>query len=574
MVINQSLKTNHLLLEWHHEIKQLEKKNQTLKLIIDYLEQEIAQKEQGLNEQMMRTGKVIEDARAMSLIERHVTLAQKAIYSDPVANQTAAGGSSMESFSLLGYLLTSLAKVLNQFSGILAEGAKIKKMTLVPLFSLFLSSPFSADLDNLLEQQSIAEDIPELGSSRAAVIAHITRRLLLKELSIQEAPQDLSVMNSLPVNEIERGPLASSRVDFQNGQKIKREFLISGNLGAGSYEGENLKFASLPADLFWKDNRSGAAGAHVVNFTKEGQAVATASNSSSNDAQVTKVGPPAEEQAAPQLAPKTYIVQKGDTLWQISKRFGLSLKALIQANPEVASNPNLLKIGQTITIPSGQPTSRGIASTAQSVQQTNLSNKKSWYTIQSGDTLNKIAAQYGTTVEDIVAFNSNLPNANTILSVGQQLAIPSGAVVSSNTSPPTAPVNPSQLAVGHFIWPAHGVITQQPSASHMALDIGLPLGTPIVAADGGQVVTAGWSNYGYGYYIVIDHGHRFDHPKRLLTLYAHLSSLNVQVGKSVSQGTVIGYSGSTGKSTGPHLHFEVRLDNVRKNPWNYLNSRS
>ena len=574
MVINQSLKTNHLLLEWHHEIKQLEKKNQTLKLIIDYLEQEIAQKELAANEQMIRTGKVIEDARAMSLIERHVTLAQKAIYSDPVANQTAAGGSSMESFSLLGYLLTSLAKVLNQFSGISAEGAKIKNMTLVPLFSLLLSSPFSADLDHLLEQQSIAEDIPELGSSRAGVIAHITRRLLLKELSIQEAPQDLSVMNSLPVNEIERGPLASSRVDFQNGQKIKREFLISGNLGAGSYEGENLKFASLPADLFWKDNRSGAAGAHVVNFTKEGQAVATASNSSSNDAQVTKVGRTAEEQAAPQLAPKTYIVQKGDTLWQISKRFGLSLKALIQANPEVASNPNLLKIGQTITIPSGQPALQGIASTAQSVLQTNLSNKKSWYTIQSGDTLSKIAAQYGTTVEDIVAFNSNLPNANTILSVGQQLAIPSGAVVSSNTSPPTTPVNPSQLAVGHFIWPAHGVITQQPSASHMALDIGLPLGTPIVAADGGQVVTAGWSNYGYGYYIVIDHGHRFDHPKRLLTLYAHLSSLNVQVGRSVSQGTVIGYSGSTGKSTGPHLHFEVRLENVLQNPWNYLNSRS
>lgn len=112
-------------------------------------------------------------------------------------------------------------------------------------------------------------------------------------------------------------------------------------------------------------------------------------------------------------------------------------------------------------------------------------------------------------------------------------------------------------------WPTVGRITQQPSSTHMALDIAVVLGTPILAPADGTIVKAAW--YGdYGKTIIIDHG------GGLHTLHAHLSSYSVSVGNTVSAGTIVGRSGSTGRSTGPHLHFEVRQSGVLKNPWDYL----
>lgn len=118
-------------------------------------------------------------------------------------------------------------------------------------------------------------------------------------------------------------------------------------------------------------------------------------------------------------------------------------------------------------------------------------------------------------------------------------------------------------------WPVaiKGVVSQQPSGKHMALDIAAPLGTALVASHGGQVVAVGWAG-DYGKRIIIDHG------DGLQTLYAHLSSFTVKEGDHVPRGQMIGRVGSTGRSTGPHLHFEVRKNGILQNPWTYLSKET
>jgi len=135
-----------------------------------------------------------------------------------------------------------------------------------------------------------------------------------------------------------------------------------------------------------------------------------------------------------------------------------------------------------------------------------------------------------------------------------------------------SPSNDDGLATGSMMWPVNGPITSPfgwrtspfgGSEFHAGIDIGVPYGTPIHAADGGRVVWAQWMG-GYGNAVVIDHG------GGLSTLYGHQSSLNVSVGQGVTRGQVIGYVGSTGMSTGPHLHFEVRLNGKPVDPLGYL----
>jgi murein DD-endopeptidase MepM/ murein hydrolase activator NlpD len=118
-----------------------------------------------------------------------------------------------------------------------------------------------------------------------------------------------------------------------------------------------------------------------------------------------------------------------------------------------------------------------------------------------------------------------------------------------------------------LIWPVSGPITSpfgmRWGRLHPGIDIGVPIGTPIHAAKSGTVIYASWMS-GYGYFVIIDHGGGFS------TAYAHQSRLAVSVGEQVAQGQVIGYSGNTGESTGPHLHFETRVNGVPENPLNFL----
>jgi murein DD-endopeptidase MepM/ murein hydrolase activator NlpD len=131
------------------------------------------------------------------------------------------------------------------------------------------------------------------------------------------------------------------------------------------------------------------------------------------------------------------------------------------------------------------------------------------------------------------------------------------------------PAGPIKGGSGRLIWPVNGPITapfceSRPwEACHPGMDIGVPTGTPIRAADGGRVAIAGWVG-GYGNYTCIQH------TASLATCYGHQSVIKVHVGEQVSQGQIIGLSGSTGHSTGPHLHFEVRVNGAVQNPMNYL----
>lgn len=143
---------------------------------------------------------------------------------------------------------------------------------------------------------------------------------------------------------------------------------------------------------------------------------------------------------------------------------------------------------------------------------------------------------------------------------------------SNNQSSGSSYSSPSRGS-GRYIWPASGPITSpygmrtHPVTGvyklHTGIDIGAPNGAPIVAADAGTVITAGWMN-GYGNTVIIDHGGGYS------TLYAHMSSMAVSGGAGVNQGQVIGYVGSTGWSTGPHLHFEVRINGNYTDPLSYL----
>lgn len=126
---------------------------------------------------------------------------------------------------------------------------------------------------------------------------------------------------------------------------------------------------------------------------------------------------------------------------------------------------------------------------------------------------------------------------------------------------------------GVFIWPCNGPITSPfgyrthpifgTTIYHAGIDIGVDYGTPIHAADGGTVIAAEWYG-GYGNAVIIDHGNG------LQSLYGHNSSLTVSVGETVSQGQIIAYAGSTGYSTGPHCHFEVRQNGEAVDPMGYL----
>lgn len=161
--------------------------------------------------------------------------------------------------------------------------------------------------------------------------------------------------------------------------------------------------------------------------------------------------------------------------------------------------------------------------------------------------------------EDFVGFMLHQP-VNTLPFVAY-------AVGGANRALPSAPTNvPANwpYGTGHFVWPVYGWLTQGYRYDHRAVDVAAPIGTLVTAADRGVVIRAGWNNQGYGRFVIIDHNIDY------ITLYAHLSEILVAEGQVVGQGQAIGRVGSTGNSTGPHLHFEIRDFGRLANPLELL----
>jgi murein DD-endopeptidase MepM/ murein hydrolase activator NlpD len=242
----------------------------------------------------------------------------------------------------------------------------------------------------------------------------------------------------------------------------------------------------------------------------------------------------------------THTVKSGDTLYGIAQKYKLNAETIMFANG-LETNPDLLRLGQQLTI---------------------LPVNGILHTVKKGDTLEKLAKTYKVNTSSIINYPLNrLDPRNPVINAGQRLLVPGGykALPIQQAQVFRGPVPAGAgRGTGRFIWPTAGYVTQGYKRYHPALDIARALGTPVKAADTGYVVSAGWSNDGYGNRIVIDHGNGYQ------TLYAHLNRIYVKVGDSLGRGAEIGQMGSSGRSTGPHLHFEIRKNGARLNPISFL----
>ncbi len=259
-----------------------------------------------------------------------------------------------------------------------------------------------------------------------------------------------------------------------------------------------------------------------------------------------------EESNKPRSEVVDYEVQTGDTLSSIAEKFGVSTDTIRWENEDKVVSVNSIKPGQTLKI----PPITGVV-----------------HMVKSGETIYSIAKKYDTDAQSMVDFPFNIfTNDETFaLAIGQTLYVPDGVKTEVTWSPASSiarvltPDAGAVSATGTWIWPAAGRITQPWRPWHTAIDIANKAGGSILAADSGRVVVAGWpDNFGYGNRVVIDHGNGFR------TLYAHLSKFNVVAGQSVKRGDVLGAMGSTGRSTGTHLHFEIRQTGVGLNPLSFL----
>jgi murein DD-endopeptidase MepM/ murein hydrolase activator NlpD len=277
-----------------------------------------------------------------------------------------------------------------------------------------------------------------------------------------------------------------------------------------------------------------------------------------------------------------YTVKRGDSLRDIAARFGVDTPTLMHAN-EIPDADNLRPGSQLRVLP-----------------VPGLEHK-----VKKGDTINTIAERFGVTPQMILDYEPNHLNVESTLRIDQVIMVPGGdpeervTVAAARLAPsargesrppekpparpeppkaekPKAATQPKaaapkaanvpKAATGRMVWPVSGRITQYFSRRHNGLDIAIRAGTPIHAADAGKVIWSGWRRDGLGYCVIINHGNG------LTTIYGHmLRQPPVYVGQYVGRGQTIGLIGSTGRSTGPHVHFMVKTTSgAYRNPLSYL----
>jgi hypothetical protein len=269
-----------------------------------------------------------------------------------------------------------------------------------------------------------------------------------------------------------------------------------------------------------------------------------------------------------------YTIAKGDTVIGIAAKYNLKPQTIMFGNYyTLRDDPHNLTIGAELNI---------------------LPVDGYYYEWQAGDGLNGVAKGLHVTPQDIINYSLNHLDLATIgnfsnpnIKPGTWLIVPGGTrpytswsapVGVTRTNPAIARVmgagscgkiSDGAVGLGNFIWPTLGHTLSgfdySPETNHRGIDIGGSTGQPIFAVDAGVIVYAGWNDWGYGNMIMVDHGNGWQ------SLYAHLNSIGVMCGQSVDQGTVIGTLGSTGNSSGSHLHFELMHTLYSKvNPWSFL----
>ncbi len=248
----------------------------------------------------------------------------------------------------------------------------------------------------------------------------------------------------------------------------------------------------------------------------------------------------------------THVVERGETPVGIAEQYGIKTETILGGNPQLSEESSLLQVGVELII---------------------LPVDGVLHTVQPGDTLEGLVAEYGIAQEEIVAYENNNLEWPFRLQPDTKIMVP-GAVRElfvwtppslSSVRSPGGGIAPAVVGTGTFIYPVNSRnFTQFYWYGHPGIDIALGEGSAVVAADTGTVTFAGWNNYGYGNLIVVNHGNGYE------TFYAHLSGINVVPGQVVTQGQYIGASGNTGNSSGPHIHFEIRINDNRDNPCWYI----
>ncbi len=348
----------------------------------------------------------------------------------------------------------------------------------------------------------------------------------------------------------------NSDVDFSTPHNIASE-LISQNDEMLSLSEEGG--AVLPIDNEYSPlSAVKSSQANDVAEFDDTKAVSSADIAFNSGALIKPILPTTLDRRAAPNTIQEYVIQDGDTLGTIAQKFGLKIATLTSANDVRATS--LLQIGKKLTIP---PIDGLI------------------YHVKRGDTVQKIANIYSSDIDKILAFN-NLRDGSDI-AVGQLLILPEGVrPMPADQSPTTKKTllakiknifTPSKAdeavkntisKISGMIWPTTARrITQYFSWRHTGVDIAGPISNKIFAAADGTVLISGWQR-GYGNTLLISH------PNGLKTRYGHASKLFVSAGEHVTKGEVIAMVGSTGHSTGPHLHFEVFAGSKRVNPLSYV----
>ncbi|GGM94305.1 peptidase M23 [Thermus composti] len=310
--------------------------------------------------------------------------------------------------------------------------------------------------------------------------------------------------------------------------------------------------------------------------------------------QTLKIPIVAEEDRPPRIPPgvEAYRVRPGDTLESIARRHGLSLLDLISANPSLESLDQLVA-GTVLYLPKkakGLLVSLGEGQTLldlagrfglDPVQVARANGVKDPTELRPGDLVLLPGVEAKTTYQRLLAkqeaerkarLEAERRRQEELRRLAEERRRQQALAQRQRQAQAARPVvRRVSYQEGGMRWPLAGfrITTYFGGRTpfqrfHTGIDLAAPAGTPIYAAKAGRVKVAGWSSFGYGFHVVLDHGGGLE------TLYAHMSRIAVRAGQWVEAGEVIGYVGSTGWSTGPHLHFEVRVNGVAKNPLTYL----